>query len=447
MSGIRFAAPGYADLASALLDAGGIESCGVAYAHFDQTARSWIVADAAPVPNDAYERRDRVSATLKTSFVTAIANRSRATGMAAIIIHTHPDCAGHPMFSSVDDEGEAQLGPYLAGRGASLPHLTMVIGPDGCRARHLGGGDAVDVWEVGDRLVLRSPLQDSATHERDDRQARAFGAPGQRLIRRMHFGVIGAGGTGSLACQQLAHLGAPVVTVIDRDVVEETNLNRLVGSVPSDVGAAKVDVAARMIRAINPLAEVRAVRGDIVDEDPARLLADFDVILLCTDSHASRAVVNQASYQYLVPAIDMGVSITVKEDVVTHITGRVQMLAPGLPCLTCGQALDGEQIRREMQTPEQRSSDPYVHGEREPQPAVISINSTVASLAMTMLLGAVTPVPSKARHQRYDGVRGRVSEMAVTRHPKCIVCSTGGALAKGGSWQLPVRRKPPTGVT
>ncbi len=69
------------------------------------------------------------------------------------------------------------------------------------------------------------------------------------------------------------------------------------------------------------------------------------------DSHASRAVVGQAAYQYLVPAIDMGVSISVAEGLITHITGRVQLLAPGQPCLSCTGALDGEQIRRELLTP------------------------------------------------------------------------------------------------
>jgi hypothetical protein len=116
------------------------------------------------------------------------------------------------------------------------------------------------------------------------------------------------------------------------------------------------------------------------------------------------------------------------------------MIAPGLPCLTCTGALDGMAILRELQTPEQRAADPYVQGVHEPQPAVISINSTVTSLALTMLLGAVTPVPTRPRHLTYDGLRGRVSEMAAASHPNCIVCSNAGASARGATWPLPVRR-------
>lgn len=439
MSGLRFPAPTYSALASGLLDANGLESCAIGYAHHDPASGSWIVADAAPVPDDAYERRDCVSAVLKPAFLIGVANRSRITGTAVVAIHTHPGSRGNPHFSATDDDGEAELAPYLGRRGAALPHIALVIGPEGARARILGASEEVPVWEVGERLILHSPLSGSAEQDRDDRQIRAFGEPGQHLLRRLRFGVIGVGGTGSLECQQLAHLGASWITVIDPDLVEETNLNRLVGSIPSDVGRPKVEVAARMIRAINPTATVIPMQADIADADVAALLATFDFVLLCTDSHASRAVVNQAAYQHLVPVIDMGVSITVANGAVSHITGRVQMLSPGLPCLTCCGALDGEAIRREMLTPEQRAADPYVHGVREPQPAVLSINSTVSSLAMTMLLGAVTPVPVKPRHQTYDGIRGRVREMAVAVQPACVVCSHVGALAKGATWSLPVR--------
>lgn len=439
MSRVRFPTPLYSDLASTLLDANGLESCAIAYAHHDAHSDTWIVSYAKPVPEDAYESRTCVSAVLKSSFLIEVANRSRVTGMAVISIHTHPASPGHPNFSLIDDAGETELGSYFARRAAPVPHVALVIGAQGCRARLIGNKDEIEVWEVGENLMLHSPMHDVSDQERDDRQVRAFGAPGQRLLRRLHFGVIGVGGTGSLECQQLAHLGATRITVIDPDLVEETNLSRLVGSIPSDVGQPKVEVAAKMIRAINPDATVILLQADIVDEEIAKLIATFDFVLLCTDSHASRAVVNQAAYQYLVPVIDMGVSITVANGAVSHITGRVQMLAPGLPCLTCSGALDGEAIRREMLTPEQRAADPYVQGVREPQPAVLSINSTVSSLAMTMLLGAVTPVPIKPRYQVYDGIRGRVKEMAVAVQPNCVVCSSMGAFAKGPTWNLPVR--------
>nr|WP_181377252.1 hypothetical protein [Ochrobactrum sp. LM19] len=108
-------------------------------------------------------------------------------------------------------------------------------------------------------------------------------------------------------------------------------------------------------------------------------------------------------------------------------------------CFSALHTIDCEAIQRKMLSPEQREADPYVQGIHEPQPAVLSINFTVNSLAMTMLLGAVTPVPIKPRYQVYNGIRGRVKEMAVAVQPSCVVCSPMGAFAKGRTWNLPVR--------
>jgi molybdopterin/thiamine biosynthesis adenylyltransferase len=440
MSGLRFAAPAFATLHGSMMRETEVETCAIAYAHANPACGSWVVAEAELVPDDAYERRDTVSAVLKPAFLVAVANRARAEGLGIVLAHTHPFADNFPTFSKVDDAGEAEIKAYLDRRAPAGDHLALVVGPHGCRCRRLGTGTEVSVWEVGETVRQLSELGiKTASDTAHDRQVRAFGAAGQAVVSQLRVVVVGAGGTGSVVLQQLAHLGVRDITVIDPDVVEDTNLNRLVGSRPVDVGTPKVEVARRAVLAIKPDATVHAVRGDVVDERVAQTLAGFDFAFLCTDSHASRAVVGQAAYQHLVPTIDMGVSITVGCAGVEHVNGRVQMLAPGTTCLSCTRALDGEQIRREMMTPEQRAADRYVQGIHEPQPAVISLNSTMASLAVTMFLGAVTPIPAQARFQLYDGIRGTVRPTVARTNPECIVCSSHGALARGASWPLPVR--------
>lgn len=420
------------------------ETCAVGFATLDEASETWVLDNAMPVPERAYAKRDEVSASLKTDYVVDIVNRARLTRTSPVLFHTHPHASGVPRFSACDDQGEADLKAYFDHRIPDLSPLAVVVGPNGCMARRLGKAIVVPVWAIGAEVRL---LSDEANVfeglARHDRQVRAFGQSGQRMISRLRMLVVGAGGTGSLVMQQLAHLGALDVTIIDPDRVEETNLNRLIGARAYDVGTPKVEVARRMAQSINPQMQVHTIIGDIVDEHQADLIGGFDFVFLCTDSHASRAVVCQAAYQFLVPVIDMGVSITAAVQGISHITGRVQMLAPGLPCLTCTGALDGEQIRREMITPEQRAADPYLIGMHEPQPAVVSINSTMASLAVTMFLGAVTPVPTLSRFQLYDGIRGTVRPTTAARRSDCIVCSAAGALAKGSAWSLPVRPSGP----
>jgi hypothetical protein len=107
----------------------------------------------------------------------------------------------------------------------------------------------------------------------------------------------------------LQRIGVRDYVLIDPDAVETTNLNRLAGAGAADVGAAKIDVAEREIRACSPTARVHGLRADVVDQSSATELTGVDFIFLCTDSHASRAVVCQLAYQHLVPTIDMGVSV------------------------------------------------------------------------------------------------------------------------------------------
>ena len=448
MTGLRIGQPLYDRLADELLRDSPLESAAIGYAVYDDATQSWFMRDADVMGAQAYAHRSPVAATLNADFAVTAANGSRARQEAIVVIHTHPFAKSRPSFSTIDDDGEVELSTYFARRAPIGDHLALVIGPEGCRARRLGTREHLPVHIVG-KTVQRSEITDGAAAPSDwaDRQVRAFGIEGQRIIQSIHVGIVGLGGTGSIVCQELAHLGTTKFTLIDPDKLEPTNLNRVAGSHPDDVGSFKVEVARRMISEIRASADVRPVIGDVVDEGVAAALRECDFIFLCTDSHSSRAIVNQVAYQRLIPTIDMGTSITVNsEGGVTHISGRTQMLAPGLPCLVCCRTLDGEQIRREMMSAEERTRDQYVVGDVIPQPAVMSINATSSSLAVTMFLGAVTGIPAKARWQRYDAINGQVREMTASIDADCIVCSLEGALAQGPRWPLPTRKPKPEAI-
>lgn len=317
----------------------------------------------------------------------------------------------------------------------------MVVSPGGVCARRLGGNEPVAIETVGQQVQrLFDPEACSRSNaELYDRQVRAFGERGQRAIARLAIGIVGLGGTGSVLAQELAHLGTSRFLLIDHDALETSNRNRVVGSEAADVGADKVAVAERMIKRINANATVEGIRGDVLDPRNAARLVEVDFLLICTDSHASRALVGQLAYQHLIPAIDVGVAVVVAKGQVRHIVGRVQMLAPSLACLACTRALDSDIIRRELMTAEHRTADPYFIGGGEPQPAVISLNATMSSLAVTVFLGATTDIPATARYQRYDAVAGVVRPVSAQPAERCIVCSPNGALARGMNWSLPTR--------
>jgi hypothetical protein len=143
------------------------------------------------------------------------------------------------------------------------------------------------------------------------------------------------------------------------------------------------------------------------------------------------------AYQYLVPCIDIGIRIDADEGRIKSMAGRVQMLAPTLSCLQCNGFLDPEMVRRDLMSDVERAQDRYIVGDPQPQPAVISLNSTASSLAVTMFLAAVIGFPMKARNQNYIIGEGAVRGVAAEPLKDCIVCSASrGALAKGDSWPM-----------
>lgn len=400
--------------------------------------RDYVVADLKPVPDDAYLMRTAITVTLKPEFCSHLANQAKHNGAGVLLAHTHISNQPLEGFSVVDDEGEPPMAAYFNRRLPGRVNFTAVITAQEVHAREMGPGAAQPVALVGLELVM--PAQPgSCVDGKFDRQVRAFGKDGQLALSALTVAIVGLGGTGSVVAQQLAYLGVTRFVLIDPDKVESTNLNRLVGATTSDIDRSKVDVAADHIKRINATGQCQVVQGDVTHPDVASTLTAADFIFGCTDSMASRAVMNQLAYQYYIPCIDMGVAIGAKAGTVTYIGGRVQMLSPGLACLVCTDKLDSEQVRREMMTPEERSKDSYIVGEQVPQPAVISLNSQVSSAAVTMFLSAVTGIPAKARLLTFDAMRGTVRPVAADPRPYCIVCSVEGALGQGARWALPTR--------
>jgi molybdopterin/thiamine biosynthesis adenylyltransferase len=429
-------------LAPRLLQAAPNEAAAILLCHAHKTPSKRhrvLVREILDVPQQFYfeQKPDRLS--IDPVFLAHSFKRALNEESSVVLAHTHP-FSRWPEFSPVDDYGEARLIPVVFGRIDKRPHGSLVLGEEGFSARLYSQPDcvqSVDAMVTMGRDFWRNTKNHPSgpVDKAHDRNVRAFGT-GQQRVQRMRVGIVGLGGVGSLIMEQLAHLGVGTLTLIDFDTLEASNLNRVVGASLGDVGAAKVDVAERLVRRIDSSIKVQAWRESVLKESTARRLLDCDLVFCCTDSHGSRAVLNQLSYQYLIPVIDTGVRIDALAGRISSVVGRVQLLSPGLPCLTCSDLLDPEQIRRDFLSDAERKADPYITGHSEPQPAVVSINGVVASLAVTMFLSVVAGVPSPGRHLLYLVAESVVRRIGGEPAPNCIVCSARGAYARADDWQM-----------
>lgn len=403
-----------------------------------------LLVQAMAIPTEAdYVGRTATVAELKPEFGLPFEKTAARHGWSLVYVHTHPAQDSEPSFSPIDDRAEARLAPYAGMRSPEAPHVALLLGKERLIARELGTSNPVRVLEIGDRIEhaydpVAGYIELESAH---DRQIRAFGKDGQQRLGRLCVVIVGLGGTGSVVAQQLAHLGINDFLLIDPQLVDETNLNRIIGATYDDIDKTfKVDVAERVIKSIRPSARVEKIIQDVLAPGIGLRVAAADFVFCCTDSHGSRHLLNQIAYQYLMPTIDMGVSITPDAELANlQLWAHIRLLAPGQACLHCTGSLDADQVRRDLMTEPERRRDPYFNkGVQVTQPAVISLTSLAASVATTMFLSAIVGIPAPARHLTFQVHRGRMAPMDNVPHPTCPYCRE-EAIAVGGAITLPER--------
>ena len=114
--------------------------------------------------------------------------------------------------------------------------------------------------------------------------ARLYGVEGAARLNAAHVCVVGIGGVGSWSAEALARSGVGRITLVDLDMVAESNTNRQIHALGEIYGKAKVDAMAERILAINPACQVSCVEDFVTAENLEQILGhDFSVIVDAID--------------------------------------------------------------------------------------------------------------------------------------------------------------------
>ena len=154
----------------------------------------------------------------------------------------------------------------------------------------------------------------------------------QERIAAAQFMVAGCGALGNEVLKNLALMGATHLTLVDFDRVEQGNLSRSVLYSKADVGACKVDVAARKLQEMNPEMEVRTICGDVAYDVGLGLVRQMDVVIGCVDSRWARYCINRLCMRARVPWVDGGIDT---------LEGTVRVFVPGQNCYACNLGPEG----------------------------------------------------------------------------------------------------------
>jgi len=156
-----------------------------------------------------------------------------------------------------------------------------------------------------------------------------IGEEGQRRLLASRAVIIGCGALGAVHIETLARAGVGALRLVDRDVVELSNLHRQILYTEADAAAGmpKAVAAARRVQAINSDVDVEGIVDDVGPLSVERLIDGADVVLDATDNFETRYVLNDAAVKHGIPWI---------YGAVVGGAGLTMTVRPGrTPCLRC----------------------------------------------------------------------------------------------------------------
>jgi len=328
-------------------------------------------------------------------------------------VHSHPLGWGVVASPSDDDMDEyfARLSlPY----GSSQPYLSLIVNRD-LNGELVFSGRAYDHGEwlpvshlhmVGAELrrftsahwaitqlapLSRQVLARWTTLVGEGRADRSCGAT---------LGILGCSGTGSPMVELAARAQVANFVLVDEQRLADSNLERLHGAEAADLNVDpppyKVDLVERMIRAINPAANIVKFVGNGLDEAVIDELLRCDLVLGGTDTVHGRALLGDLSSLYLLPSIDVGVLPRGRNNRVTSQLIDVTRQGAGDACPFCQGRILPALLNSELMPPEEREhrraeaaaavargedGTVYWHGDPPQLPAVGYLTTTAGAIA------------------------------------------------------------------
>ncbi len=376
--------------------------CGHAFGS-DRTRLATRKVVLLPYERCTVREPDRV--TWPTDWLVPVLNEASANGYSLVKMHGHGDYAA---FSSIDDVSDRALFPSVhAWCSRAVPHASAIMLQDGRMFGRTVGEDAsfrpvTCINVVGSDLWFwHAESQGSAAAPAFGvRVAQTFGQGTFDLLRRLRIGVVGCSGTGSPVIEQLARNFVGSLVLVDPDVVEHKNLNRIWNATMADADNAtpKVVVAERSIRAMGFGTEVRAIQKSLFDPACVAAIAACDVVFGCVDTVDGRYLLNRLAVFYSIPYFDLGVKLEADGvGGVDQVCGSVHYIQPQGSSLLSRRLFTMEQVRaagiRRTDPDGYRRllSEGYIRGAAEDRPAVIQLNTLIASLAVNELLARLHP--------------------------------------------------------
>ncbi|MCK5850595.1 MAG: ThiF family adenylyltransferase [Kiritimatiellae bacterium] len=232
-----------------------------------------------------------------------------------------------------------------------------------------------------------------------------IGEDGQKRLMKGRALLVGCGGLGTIIADILVRAGIGFLRIVDRDFVEESNLQRQVLFDTQDVAdnIPKAEAARLKLNKINPNVEVSSIVRDMDSSSILDLMSDVDIVLDGTDNFEARYLINDAAIHLNKPWV---------YGAVVGSLGMSTTIVPGkTPCLRCL-----------YEDPPPPGSTPTCDTAGIISPIVHMIASVQSSEAMKILSGGSDEIVARMLYM--DVWKGEYRSLKIQgqRDPGCDVC-------------------------
>lgn len=277
-----------------------------------------------------------------------------------VFMHSHPT-NGWQEMSMADERAERDRIADVA-RTTGRPLVGMTVGRNGHWSARVWKGDAgrrrsltcrkVRIVEESRLVVWQPPLQDRGRRLRQYRTVQSWGEDKQRCIESVRIGVVGLGSVGSVVVEGLARIGVRDLVLIDHDLVEENNLDRLLNADAREIGKPKTAVAARAARRASSARSisVTAVQKSLQNQEAYGLARDCDILVSCVDGPVGRDLLNRIAFRDGIPVVDGGVEVRtdIRTDNMNAARWKAHLVNPYQQCLRCKEQYTSSDVMMEL---------------------------------------------------------------------------------------------------
>lgn len=258
------------------------------------------------------------------------------------------------------------------------------------------------------QIPRKTQMKDSKMVNLKERYSRQrlftpFGEAGQIKLQQARILVVGCGALGTNIANLLVRAGVGMIRIVDRDVVELSNLHRQVLYDENDVANAipKAQAARAHLEKINHEVVIEAVVADVNPRNIESLIQGVDLVMDGTDNFETRYLINDACVKSKLPWVYGGAIAA---------SSANMAFVPGGPCLAC--------VWPEPPEPGQAENCDTA-GVLPTAPAI------TAALQVTEALKIITGVPVRETLLQIEQWSGQTASVKVSKNPKCTVCGQG----------------------